>query len=229
MATYDLEEQEQLDELKVWWKQYGNLVVNVLTAAAVVVIAWQGWNWYQRNQSAQASMVYSVLQKAVYEKDAQRVTAASGELLEKFGGSDYASLGALIAAKAMVDAGDAKTAKLKLVWVAEHGKHELRELARLRLAGLLLDEKAYDEALKQLEGDVSPAFAARFAEGRGDVLSAQGKKTEALAAYELALAELEKADKVEAENGSSRGTMGQSSVIHRDLLQQKVDSLGGGK
>ena len=225
MATYDLEEQEQLAEIKAWWKAYGNLVVNALTVAAVVVIAWQSWNWYQRSQSAQASMVYDVLQKAVYEKDAQRITAASGELLEKFGGSDYAALGALTAAKAMVEAGDGKTAKLKLLWVVEHSKHELRELARLRLVALLLDEKAYDEALKQLDGKVSPAFAVRFAESRGDVLSAQGKKAEAVTAYQTALSDLENADKA----GDESASQSQSNVIYRDLLQQKIDSLGGSK
>lgn len=225
MATYDLEEQEQLAEIKAWWKAYGNLVVNALTVAAVVVIAWQSWNWYQRSQSAQASMVYDVLQKAVYEKDAQRITAASGELLEKFGGSDYAALGALTAAKAMVDAGDGKTAKLKLLWVVEHSKHELRELARLRLVALLFDEKAYDEALKQLDGKVSPTFAARFAESRGDVLSAQAKKVEAVTAYQTALSDLENADKA----GDESASQSQSNVIYRDLLQQKIDSLGGSK
>ena len=229
MATYDLEEQEQLAEIKAWWKLYGNLVVNALTVAAVVVIAWQSWNWYQRSQSAQASMVYDVLQKAVYEKDAQRITAASGELLEKFGGSDYAALGALTAAKAMVDAGDGKTAKLKLLWVVEHSKHELRELARLRLVALLFDEKAYDEALKQLDGKVSPTFAARFAESRGDVLIAQGKRAEAATVYQAALSDLESADKAGAESGAANGLQAQSNVIYRDLLQQKLDSLGGSK
>ena len=225
MATYDLEEQEQLAEIKAWWKLYGNLVVNALTVAAVVVIAWQGWNWYQRSQSGQAAMLYDVLQKVVYEKDVQRITAASGELLEKFGGSDYAALGALTAAKAMVEAGDGKTAKLKLLWVVEHSKHELRELARLRLVALLLDEKAYDEALKQLDGKVSPAFAVRFAESRGDVLSAQGKKAEAVTAYQTALSDLENADKA----GDESASQSQSNVIYRDLLQQKIDSLGGSK
>ena len=225
MATYDLEEQEQLAEIKAWWKLYGNLVVNALTVAAVVVIAWQGWNWYQRSQSGQAAMLYDVLQKAVYEKDVQRITAASGELLEKFGGSDYAALGALTAAKAMVEAGDGKTAKLKLLWVVEHSKHELRELARLRLVALLFDEKAYDEALKQLDGKVSPAFAVRFAESRGDVLSAQGKKAEAVTAYQTALSDLENADKA----GDESASQSQSNVIYRDLLQQKIDSLGGSK
>ncbi len=140
MAAYDLEEQEQLAEIKAWWKQYGNLLMNVLTAAALTVLAWQGWNWYQRNQSIQASQVYHALSVAVQDNDSQRIKAASGELLEKFSSSTYASLGALSASKAMVDAGDAKTARVQLQWVVDKGKDELRELARLRLATLLLDE-----------------------------------------------------------------------------------------
>jgi predicted negative regulator of RcsB-dependent stress response len=85
MATYDLEEQEQIAEIKAWWKQYGNLLAGIVTAASIGVVAWQGWNWYQRNQAAQASVVFGVLQKAVVENDAQRIKAASGELLEKYG------------------------------------------------------------------------------------------------------------------------------------------------
>jgi predicted negative regulator of RcsB-dependent stress response len=229
MATYDLEEQEQLDEIKTWWKQYGNLLTNALTAVALAVIAWQGWNWYQRDQSAQASMVYSVLQKAVQNKDSQQTKAASGELLAKFGGTKYASLGALTAAKAMIDAGDAKTAKLQLLWVVENGKDELRDLARLRLAAVLLDEKAYDQALQQLDGGVSAAFEARFLDNRGDVFSAQGKKAEALAAYQAALSKLADADKTGNAANLSQGWQGQSTAVYRELLQQKFDALGGGK
>jgi predicted negative regulator of RcsB-dependent stress response len=227
MATYDLEEQEQLDEIKVWWKQYGNLVVSLLTAAAIGVIAWQAWNWYQRNQTAQASMVYNVLQKSALEKDSQRLKAASGELLEKFGGTTYAPLGALIAAKSMFDSGDTKTAKVQLAWVVEHGKDELRDLARLRLSALLLDEKAYDEALKQLDGSVSGGFAIRFAESRGDVLNAQGKKVEARSAYQLALAKLEESDKT----GKGKNSLldKQANAPYREMLQQKLDSLGESK
>ncbi|MEO8409751.1 MAG: tetratricopeptide repeat protein, partial [Propionivibrio sp.] len=187
MATYDLEEQEQLAEIKAWWKQHGNLLTNVLLGAVIAVAAWQGWNWYQRDQAGRAAMVYSGLQSAVQAKDSQKIKAASGELLENFGGSKYASLGALTAAKALVDGGDEKTAKIQLQWVAEHGENELRELARLRLAALLIDEKAYDQALKQLDGDIGPGFAARFADVRGDVLAAAGKKSEALTAYQDAL------------------------------------------
>lgn len=227
MATYDLEEQEQLDEIKVWWKQYGNLVVSLLTAASIAVIAWQGWNWYQRNQAAQASMVYGVLQKAVAEKDSQRIKAASGELLEKFSGTTYAPLGALITAKAMFEAGDAKTAKAQLSWVVEHGKDELRDLARVRLAAVLLDEKVYDEALKQLDGSFSAGFASRVAETRGDVLDAQGKKPEARTAYQLALTRLDEGDKTGKGKNSLQDK--QANAPYRDMLQQKLDSLGESK
>ena len=71
-----------------------------------------------------------------------------------------------------------KTAQAQLAWAAENAKDEPRDLARLRLAAVLLDEKAYDEALKQLAAE-PPAFAARFDELKGDVLAAQGKKPEA--------------------------------------------------
>jgi predicted negative regulator of RcsB-dependent stress response len=227
MATYDLEEQEQLAEMKAWWKQYGNLLVGLLTAAAIGVLVWQGWNWYQRNQTAQASMVYNVLQKAVLEKDSQRTKAASGELLEKFGGTTYASLGALTAAKAMFDAGDVKTAKAQLLWVVEHGKDELRDLARVRLAAVLLDEKAYDEALKQLDGNVSAGFATRFAESRGDVLNAQGKKSEARSAYQTALTKLDEGDKTGKGKNSLQDK--QANAPYREMLQQKLDALGESK
>ena len=140
MAHYDLEEQEQIDSLKTWWKMYGNLVTGVVVAASLAVIGWQGWNWYQRGQAAQAAAIYSVLEQAVAARDAQRVKSAAGELAEKFGSTSYATLGALLAARQSFDAGDLKTAKAQLGWAAEHAKDELKDLARLRLAAVLLDE-----------------------------------------------------------------------------------------
>ena len=212
MAHYDLEEQEQIDTLKTWWKMYGNLVTGVVVAGSLAVIGWQGWNWYQRSQAAQASAIYGVLEQAVAARDAQKVKAAAGELAEKFGGTSYAALGALVAARQSFEAGDLKTAMAQLTWAAENGEDEIKDLARLRLASVLLDEKAYDEALKQLEATHAAAFDVRFLELRGDVLAAQGKKPEARTAYKAAL------DKGEVREG--RGGVG------RELLQQKLDSLG---
>ncbi|HYO27898.1 MAG TPA: tetratricopeptide repeat protein [Azonexus sp.] len=212
MAHYDLEEQEQIDSIKTWWKMYGNLVSGVILAGSLAVIGWQGWNWYQRTQAAQASAIYGVLEQAVAARDAQRVKAAAGELAEKFGGTSYAALGALVAARQSFEAGDLKTAKAQLSWAADKGKDELKDLARLRLAAVLLDEKAYDEALKQLDSAHAAAFAARFLELKGDVLAAQGKKPEARTAYKAAL------DKGEVHEG--RGGAG------RELLRQKLENLG---
>ena len=227
MATYDLEEQEQLAEIKAWWKQYGNMLINALLIAALVGLAWQGWNWYQRRQSGQAAGVYAVLSKAIADNDTQRVKAAAGELVEKFGGSSYATLGALTTAKVMVDSGDAKTAKLQLQWAAEHGQDELRDLARLRLVALLLDEKAYAEAGKLLDGKVSAGFEVRFADVRGDLLAAQGKTADAVAAYQGALAKL--AEDNGQNKPAAQGWQLQSNAIYRELLQQKLDGLGGSK
>ena len=228
MAAYDLEEQEQLAEIKAWWKLHGNLLINVLTGVALLVLAWQGWNWYQRNQSGGASVVYHVLQQAVQEKDTQRIKAASGELLEKFGRTSYAPLGALAASKAMIDAGDTKTAKAQLQWAVDKGQDEVRDLARLRLATLLLDEKAYDEALKQLDGGVTAAFEPRFVDSRGDIFSAQGKKDEAIKAYQAALTKLAEVDK-SGKGINSQSWQAQSNAVYREIIQQKLDALGGNK
>ena len=111
MAAYDLEEQEQLAEIKTWWKQYGNLVTSIVIAASLGILAWQGWNWYERKQAGEASGLYSVLQRAALERDTQKTKAAAGELVEKFGRTTYASLGALTAAKALYEAGDIKSAR----------------------------------------------------------------------------------------------------------------------
>ncbi len=213
MAHLDLEEQEQIDSLKTWWKMYGNLVSGVLVAASIGVIGWQGWNWYQRSQAAQASAIYGVLEQGAALRDGQKVKAAAGELAEKFGGTSYAALGALVAARQSFEAGDLKTAKAQLTWAAENGKDEIRDLARLRLASVLLDEKAYDEALKQLEAAHAAAFAARFLELKGDVLAASGRKPEARTAYKGAL------DKGGIREGRGGGA-------GRELLQQKLDNLG---
>ncbi len=224
MATYDLEEQEQIAELKAWWKQYGNLVSGIITAAALAALAWQGWNWYQRQQSAQAAVVFAGLQKAIANNDSQRIKATSGELVDRYGGTAYAPLAALKTARALIDAGDVKTARVQLAWVVEHGKDELRDLARLRLAALLLDEKAYDEALKLLEATPGAGFAVRFADARGDVLVALGKAGEARAAYRSALSGLDAADGGDKGRNSLQDS--QANAAYRESLQLKLDGLG---
>lgn len=218
MATYDLEEQEQLAELKAWWKQYGNLVTWVLLAVSLGLAGWQGWNWYQRQQSVQASAIFNVLQRAAAERDQQKVKAATGELLEKFGSSNYAPMAALLAGKTAFEAGDLKTAKAQLSWAADHSSDEMKDLARLRLAAVLLDEKSFDEATKVLAQSTSKNFEPLYADLRGDVLLAQGKRVEAKAAYQAALQK--KSD------NATEGKVDSRSSGFREVVQQKLDTLG---
>jgi predicted negative regulator of RcsB-dependent stress response len=221
MATYDLEEQEQLDELKTWWKMYGNLVTGILVAAAVAVAGWQGWNWWQRQQATQASAVFAGLQSAAMQRDAKRARELAGELIDKYSVTAYAGMGALLAARVQVDAGDARNARVQLAWAAENAKDPgLRDLARLRLAAVMLDEKAYDDAVKQLAAEPGATFAPRFAELRGDVFAAQGKAAEARNAYDLALTKFDAL----AKDDEARKRGG-----YKDVLQAKRDSLGAAK
>lgn len=208
--AYDLQEQEQLDSLKAWWKQYGNLISWVLILALGAYAAWSGWNYYQRNQAFQAAQLYEELQKAVQAKDNAKVQRAASDMTEKFGRTAYAEMAALVAAKSAYDANDLKTAKQQLQWAVDHGKDdEYKAVARIRLAGILLDEKAYDDALKVLSGDVPASFAGAVADRKGDILVAQNKVDEARAAYKAAL------DKTDAANPG------------RQLIQLKLDAIGG--
>ncbi len=208
--AYDHEEQEQLASLKAWWNQYGNLVTWLVVAALALYAGWSGWRYYQRDQSAKAAVLYEEIVKAAEAKDMAKVTRAAGDIEERFAGTPYAQMGALMAARAANDANDVKTAKAQLQWVVDHGRSdEYKAIARLRLAGLLLDEKAYDEGLKVLAADMPEAFAALAADRKGDLLFAQNKIDEARSAYQAAL------DKTEAKNPA------------RQLIQLKLDALGG--
>jgi predicted negative regulator of RcsB-dependent stress response len=191
----DLEEQEQVDELKAWWKQHGGLIGAVVLAAAVAFAGWQGWRWYQVSQSTQASVLYDTVTKAAQANDAKALRDAAGTLVETYPRTLYASMGALVAARYYFDRNDLKTAKAQLQWVRDHSpSDDFKDLARLRLAAVLLDEKAYDEALKLLEAKPAEAYEAQYAAMRGDLLLAKNQATEARAAYKLALEKSDKKD-----------------------------------
>ena len=211
--SYDLQEQEQLETLKAWWKANSNFVTTVATAVLLGVLAYQGWGWYGTRQVAAASERYEEFERASAStdpKDAARARELAGTLIDQYGSTVYASMAALRAAKSNLDAGDGKTAKAQLTWVAEHGaEKELALLARVRLAGVLLDEKAYDQALQALKVDVPEAFASEFADRRGDVLAAQGKTADARAAYAEALSKA-------------------GSQPLRGMIQMKLDALPAG-
>ena len=185
--TLDLQEQEQLDDLKAFWKQYGNLITWVITACLLAFAGWNAWGWYQRDQATKASAMFDELDKAAAAGDADKVGRVFGDLKSRFGGTAYAQQGGLLAARVQYEKGQADGAKASLTWVAEHATEgEYRSIAQLRLAGVLLEAKQYDAALKALDAAPAKEFAGLVADRRGDVLLAQGKPAEARTAYQAA-------------------------------------------
>lgn len=180
----DLEEQEQLDQLKHFWNQWGNLITWVLIAVLGSFAAWNGWQYWERKQAAQAAALYDEVDRAVAGGDTARVEQAFKDIREKFGGTSYAQQAGLVAAKVLADKGQPDRARAALEWVAAEASDDgYRSLARLRLAAMLVDAKAYDDALKQLSGEFPGEFQALAADRRGDVYRLQGKPAEAKAEY----------------------------------------------
>lgn len=192
MATQlDLQEQEQLDQLKAFWNQYGNLITWVLILALGGFAGWNGWKWYQRDQGVKAAALFDALERSAQGKELDKIASRFADLRDKYGRTAQAAQGALLTARVQADGGQAEAARATLAWAAESaGDEALRAVARLRLAGLLLDAKQYDEALKQLDAATVPGLTPLVADRRGDVLAAQGKPAEARAAWEQAYREL---------------------------------------
>jgi predicted negative regulator of RcsB-dependent stress response len=210
--AYDLEEQEQIAALKAWWKDYGNLVIAGAAACAFSVAGWQGWRYYQSSQAKAAATLYEQLDQAERAGDHKKVRDIAAEITGQYASTAYGAFAALSAARASFDTGDLAAAKSQLQWVVDNAKEdEIRDVARLRLAGVLLDEKKLEEALALVEVKPVESMTGLYADLKGDILLAQGKRAEARSAYQLAL------DRSEA--GSP----------YRATLQLKLDALGEGR
>jgi predicted negative regulator of RcsB-dependent stress response len=208
MSYHD--EQESLESLKAWWVRWGNLTTWILLAALLAAAAWNGWNFWQRRQASQAAGLYEAALQVMASPDRAQIARAASDMEDQYGGTAYAPMTALAAAKALYTAGDEAGAKAQLQWTIDHAKDDaFREIAKLRLAQLLLEDKAYDAGLALLDGSPPDAFKGLVADRRGDLLAAQGKAGDARTAYALALASLPAND----------NTL-------RQLVQFKLDALG---
>lgn len=188
--AYDLEEQEKLDALRAWWDRYGTLVAVAVFVVVAAIVGWRGWQWYEGHKATQAMGYFEALQSASQQEGDEavaRIRAASATLRESFPASGYTSRGVLVAAASLAERGELDAAGEQLQWLAQQ-QHDpaLAALARLRLAGVLLEQQQYDQALAQLNNPPA-SFAALYADRRGDILLAQGKIEEARAAWQQAM------------------------------------------
>ena len=207
--AYDLEEQEQIATFKAFWNRFGNLIMWVLIIALGSYAGYNYWNSHKRTQAVEASALYDELQNAVTANDNAKAQRIAGDIQKKYEGTAYAPMAALGAAKTAFEANDLKTAKAQLQWAADHGNDEYKAIAKLRLAGVLLDEKSYDAAMKLLNEQYPATFSAEVSDRKGDVLVAQNKLAEARQAYTAAYAAMAK------ENPG------------RQLVQVKLEAIGG--
>ena len=207
--AYDLEEQEQLAAIKAWWSQYGRLAIVVVVAAVLTVGIVRGWHYYRTSQATAAVVLFEQMQRAERASDHKKVRDIAGQIIDSYGSTPYAVLAALSAAKSAFDTGDLAAARTRLQWVIDNAREEeARDVARLRLARILFDEKDLTGSFNLLEAKHGDSFTGLYAGLKGDVLSAQGKKQEARSAYQLAL---EKSD---------------AASPLRQITQLKLDALG---
>jgi predicted negative regulator of RcsB-dependent stress response len=187
----DLEEQEQLDEFKTWWKENGKLVTNVILGVILAYVAWQGYHYFQNKKAVEASELYQTLVQ-LEPSNVAEIKMQSAKLIDTFSNTPYAGRAAIFLAKNSFAANDTKNAKAQLEWATANAKETtIKAIAALQLASILFEEKKYNEALKALEAEYDVGYVGLKNDLQGDIYLAQGNKAEAKKSYESALANLD--------------------------------------
>ncbi len=186
-SALDLEEQEQLDQLKHFWNRWGNLISWILIALLGAYAAWNGWQMWQNRQASQATVLLDTVEQAAQRGDVALLERAVADIQDKFGSTTAAHHAALLAGKVLADKNEADKAEKALTWVTQKADDAgLVALARLRLASLALQVKAYDKARQVLNAEVAPAFQPLVADRLGDIEMQQGQLDKAREQYQKA-------------------------------------------
>ncbi len=205
----DLEEQEQLDQIKHFWKSYGNAITWALIVVLGAFASWNFYQYWQRNQATQAAAMYDEVERVVSSADTAKIDRAFADMKDRFSSTTYAHQAGLLVAKHYYAAGNVEAAKSALGWVVDKASDPgYQAVAKLRLAGIFMDSKAFDDALKQLGGTFPTSFEALVADRKGDILVLQGKRKEAIAEYEKAFKSFDQ------------------RTEYRRLVEVKLNSLG---
>lgn len=210
MATQhlNLEEQEQLAQLKSFWADYGRAIILAVIVFVGTIGGWHTWNWWQNKQAQEASVLYDQLSHAMIASDQEKVKQTALQIQSEYKSTYYASLASLAAASYLYQLDDLDSTAQLLTWVKDHGKDKgWSALAVLRLADVLTDQKKYDEALTVLSSNVPEAFLPYVADKRGNVYVAQGDVEKAKTAF------------LEAYQGIT-------AVEHKVFVSRKLSLLG---
>lgn len=189
MAAY--EEQEDLDRLKAWWKNYGNSVVFGIALGVAVLVGFRYWTQHVETQRQAAAALYERMFQEFHAKKSGDARQRGESLMSEYASTPYAGMAGLLLARLDFEAGDAGKARERLQWVLNNADNDaVRHAARLRLARIHLDSGDKDAALALLEVKDRAGFEAEYEELKGDVQVAQGQREAARAAYREALKHL---------------------------------------
>src|SRR3990167_8445710 len=201
-------EQEQIQQLKSWIKQYGLTVLAGIVIAIVITSGWRYWQNYRNKILLHASAIYDEMLTEHAQNKMTGATIRAKKLLEHYVRTPYSKMAALMISRDAVLNKNYSDALTQLDWVIDHSKDSaLREIARTRKARIFIAENKPDDALTTLEKLEDKSFIGLVDEIRGDAYLAKNDSTSARLSYQLALEELPDAD------------------VTRPILQMKYDNL----
>lgn len=207
MSAYT--EQEELEKIKAWWKNYGGALILGVVLGLGLLFGNKYWNQYQESQREAASDIYVDMLQQVREGRTEPARANATRLMQDYDSTPYAGMAALMLARLSFDAGDLAATRTHLQWAVDHARDPAaKHAARLRLGRVLLEAGEYPAALALTEVSRQAGFEAEYTELRGDVLVAQGKHAEARDAYGIALKQMS------------------ADSPHRRAVRMKLDDLG---
>ncbi|MFY7697882.1 MAG: YfgM family protein [Legionella sp.] len=186
MSVY-MTEKEQLDIIKKWWQRHSNTVTLIASIILLLVAGLKYWYWHQQKSTQQASNTYEQMMVAFSNKDNKSTRAYANQLLKEHNNSIYADAARLTLAKLFIEHAKFSDAQTQLRYVAEHSSTSaIQQIAKLRIARLLIAEKSYEKALEQLDV-VNPAYDSLINEIKGDIYAATGLYQQAIASYRTAI------------------------------------------
>jgi len=189
VEIYDTEE-EQVEALKRWWKENSTSTIVGLVMGIVIILGWNYWQDHKKAQAAQASLSYSKLLKALDENKNDSVEKLSERIQEQFKGTEYAAFSGLFQAKVKSQQGDFAAAKQILKTIAAEPNKQLSNIARIRLARLMLATGEYEQGLQvinEVDAKEAASYSANYDELVGDLYVALDRLDEARTSYQNAL------------------------------------------
>lgn len=182
-------EQHQLEAIKEWWKHYGKLTI---IAFAVTLAASYAWRYMQQREvivTQQASLIYDQMTASFSNQNRDAFVAQANKLISEFGKTPYANMAEFAVAHQAVKDGkfDKAFTELKNVFTVSKDA-QVRQIARVRAARVLLAQNKLDDALQVLTTIDSETFMPMVHEVRGDIFVAQGDAQKARQSYKSAIA-----------------------------------------